>query len=244
MSLAEYLFAKQLRYGSDKSIQEIERTMKFIRDCVYQSLVELAVEKGAFPKFDPVAYGKSSFIRKLPVSLRMDIKEKGVRCVTGMAIAPTGTISLLADVTSGIEPLFSKAFRRNDRVGSRIYVHPLYSEFISKNKPLPDWFVDSFDMKPQDHFEVQSIIQKYVDSAVSKTINLPTGTSVDDLSKLLLEYIKDLKGVTVYVDGSRPEQVFNKLSYEEVSKVLKESNVVGTLSEDDVRCKDEGKCEI
>jgi len=243
MSLAEYLFAKQLRYGSDKSVQEIERTMKFVRDCVYQSLIELAVEKGSFPKFDPIAYCKSSFIRKLPVSLRMDIKEKGVRCVTGMSIAPTGTISLLADVTSGIEPLFSKSYRREDRVSSRIYVHPLYKEFVEKKEKLPEWFVDTYDLKPQDHFEVQSAIQRYVDGAVSKTINLPASTSVNDLSKLLLEYIKDLKGVTVYVDGSRPEQVFNKLSQKEVITALQKGSVSDSLSENDVMCNN-GSCEI
>jgi len=243
MSLAEYLFAKQLRYGSDKSVQEIERTMKFIRDCVYQSLIELAVEKGSFPKFDPVAYCKSSFIRKLPVNLRMDIKEKGVRCVTGMSVAPTGTISLLADVTSGIEPLFSKSYRRNDRVSSRIYVHPLYRELIQKEEEIPEWFVDTYDLKPQDHFEVQSAVQRYVDGAVSKTINLPSNTSINDLSKLLLEYIKDLKGVTVYVDGSRPEQVFNRLSKEEIIKALQTQNFNDTLSENDMKCS-RGTCEI
>jgi ribonucleoside-diphosphate reductase alpha chain len=82
MGLAEYLFAKGLKYGSDKAIVEIEKLMRFIRDTVYETLVELAQEKGAFPKFDPVPYGKASFIRKLPASLRMDIKEHGVRCCT------------------------------------------------------------------------------------------------------------------------------------------------------------------
>jgi ribonucleoside-diphosphate reductase alpha chain len=130
MGLAEYLFAKKVKYGSPKAINEIERLMRFIRDRTYETLVELAMEKGAFPKFDPIAYGKASFIRKLPASLRMDIKKHGVRCVTGMAIAPTGTISLIADVTSSIEPLFRKAYMRQDRVGDRMYVHPIYRSLL------------------------------------------------------------------------------------------------------------------
>ena len=97
MGLAEFLFAKELRYGSKDSIIEIEKHMRVIRDVVYQTLVELSVEKGSFPKFDPVAYGAASFIRKLPAQLRIEIKEKGVRCVTGLSIAPTGTISLLPE---------------------------------------------------------------------------------------------------------------------------------------------------
>jgi len=245
MGLAEYLFAKQVQYGSERSIIEIEKLMKFIRDNVYESLVELSVEKGAFPKFDSIQYLKASFIRKLPAPLRMDIKKKGVRCVTGMAIAPTGTISLLADVTSGIEPLFSKAYRRDDEVSSRVYIHDLYRECIENGQEIPEWFVDSFDIKPQDHFEVQSIVQKYVDGAVSKTINLPKDTTVQELDNLLLEYIKDLKGVTVYVDGSRDNQILNRLTSEEVSFELttNSSEVFGKRQEDDYKCAN-GSCEI
>jgi ribonucleoside-diphosphate reductase alpha chain len=224
MGLAEYLFAKKLKYGSPKAIAEIERLMRFIRDVTYETLVELAEEKGAFPKFDPIPYGKASFIRKLPASLRMAIKKKGVRCVTGLAIAPTGTISLIADATSGIEPLFRKAYMRHDRVGSRMYVHPLYKDFLLSGDELPDWYVDTDDLNPSDHFEVQVAVQKYVDGAVSKTINMPAGTTTDQLSSLMLEYIHDLKGVTVYVDGCREGQILNPVLEEEVLEYLEKSD--------------------
>jgi len=243
MGLAEYLFAKQAPYGSEKSIQEIERLMKVIRDTVYESLVELSVEKGAFPKFDPIKYTKASFIRKLPVSLRMDIKNKGVRCVTGMAFAPTGTISLLPEVTGGIEPLFSKSYRRDDRVSSRVYIHPLYRKLLERGEEIPDWYVDTDDLKPQDHFEIQSVIQKYVDGAVSKTINLPKDTTPEQLNDLLLEYAKDLKGVTVYVDGSREGQILNRLSKDETLDYLIKEGVSSSLVEEDVKCST-GSCEI
>lgn len=243
MGLAEYLFAKGLRYGSEKAIVEIERLMRFIRDTAYETLVELAREKGSFPKFDPVPYGKASFIRKLPASLRMDIKEHGVRCVTGLAIAPTGTISLIAEVTSGIEPLFRKAYLRSDRVGDRMYVHPIYRQLLESKGKVPEWYVDTDDLKPADHFEVQSIVQKYVDGAVSKTINMPAGTTAKQLSRLTLEYIHDLKGVTVYVDGSREGQILNKVTKKEVEKHLKDNKIKESADIESLSCAT-GSCEI
>ena len=243
MGLADYLFAKGLRYGSVRSIVEVERLMRFIRDTVYETLVELAQEKGAFPKFDPVPYGKASFIRKLPASLRLDIKEHGVRCVTGLAIAPTGTISLIADVNSGIEPLFRKAYLRTDRISERMYVHPIYQKLLKNNEKRPKWYVDTDDLKPSDHFEIQSVVQKYIDGAVSKTINMPKGTTPKQLSRLMLEYIHDLKGVTVYVDGSKKGQVLNKVTKAEVEKHLKENKVKGDADIEAVSCAT-GSCEM
>ena len=243
MGLAEYLFAKGLRYGSDKATIEIERLMRFIRDTIYETLVELADEKGSFPKFEPVPYGKASFIRKLPASLRMDIKEYGVRCVTAMALAPTGTISLLADVTSGIEPLFRKAYVRNDRVSNRMYIHPIYRDVLENKRSMPDWYVDTDDLVPHEHFEVQSIVQRYTDGAVSKTINMPVGITARKLSKLTLEYIHDLKGVTVYVDGSREGQILNKVEESEAIKYLKDNKITTDAGEESVNCAS-GVCEV
>ena len=243
LGVAEYLFAKKVRYGSDKSIMELDRLMQFIRNKCYEASVELAAEKGAFPAFDPVLYGKSSFIRKLPAPLRLDIKKYGIRNTTIMAIAPTGTISLLTPYTSSAEPLFAKAYERKDRVSNRIYVHPMYEKMLETGEEIPEWFVDSFDLKPQDHFNIQTVIQKYVDGSVSKTINLPRETTAEDLSRLLLENITDLKGVTVYRDGSRGEQPLNKLTKEDAVQYIKENKTVSTLATDDVMCAN-GKCEI
>jgi len=236
MGLADYLFAKELRYGSKEALAEIERLMKFIRDIAYQTSVELAVEKGAFPRFDPVYYGNSSFVRKLPAPLRMEIKSKGIRNVTLLSIAPTGTISLLRECSSGIEPLMFKSYKRRDRVGERVYIHPRYKNLLLTGNAVPSWFVDMTDLSPKDHFETQAMIQKYVDGAVSKTINLPAGTTADDLDKLLLEYTHDLKGVTVYVDGSRGGQVYENLTEEEAIEYIAGESVNDELSIDDVEC--------
>ena len=197
MGLADYLFAKELRYGSKEALVEIERLMRNIRDIAYQTSVEIAMEKGSFPKFDPVYYGNASFIRKLPASLRMDIKSKGIRNVTLLSIAPTGTISLLRECSGGIEPVMFKSFKRKDRVGERTYVHPKYKQLLLTGNKVPEWFVDMTDLTPKDHFETQAVIQRYVDGAVSKTINMPAGTTEADLSALLLEYVHELKGCTI-----------------------------------------------
>lgn len=241
--LADYLFVKNIRYGSEKSLIEIERLFKFIRDCSYKASIELAVEKGAFPRFDPIQYLKSSFIRKLPVSLRMEIKEKGIRNVTNMSIAPAGTISLITEYSSGIEPLFAKAMLRNDRVGKRMYIHPIYEQLLKNKEKIPEWYVDIHDLQPKDHFEVQSCIQKCVDASISKTINLPKETTIDGLDKLLLEYLKDLKGVTVYVDGSREGQILNKLTPEDIKQYIKDQKIESEMNESDVQCTS-GSCEI
>jgi ribonucleoside-diphosphate reductase alpha chain len=243
IGLAEYLFAKKVRYGSDKAVAETERLMQFIRNTCYQASMELAIEKGAFPQFDPVPYGKASFVRKLPAQLRMDIKKYGIRNCTSMALAPTGTISLIADYTSAIEPLFAKAMIRKDRVSERMYIHPKFQEMILNNEEIPEWFVDSFDLDPRDHFEMQVACQRYCDGSVSKTINLPKETTEEDLSSLMLEYIYDLKGVTVYRDGSREGQILNKVTEEEVRKYLLTDIAENNLDEDQVKCAT-GACEI
>jgi len=244
MGLSEYLFSKELRYGSKQSVLEIEKLMRFIRDCAYSASIELAVEKGSFPKFDSVQYGKASFIRKLPANIRRDIKEKGSRFTTILTCPPTGTTSLIPEVTSGIEPLFSKGYIRKDRIGERIYIHPKFIEFVKNKQKIPEWFVDTNDLTPEDHFEVQSVIQKYIDNSVSKTINMPEGTTKDQLDKLLLEYIRDLKGVTIFVDKSRDDQIYNKLSNEEIIKIInKQIKNDNTLGEEDIKCKN-GTCEL
>lgn len=243
MGLAEYLFAKGVKYGSERSIMEVEKLMRFLRDAVYEALVELSIEKGSFPKFDPIAYGKASFIRKLPASLRMDIKKHGVRCVTAMAIAPTGTISLLVEVCPSIEPLPYKAYKMNDRMGERVYIHPLYKNILLKNEKTPEWYVDINDLKPADHLEIQSIVQRYTDGAVSKTINMPKNTTPSDLSKLMLEYIHDLKGVTVYVDGTKKDQPITAISKSEAKKFLAENNIKTEMDEAAIQC-GEGTCEV
>ncbi len=244
MGLAEYLFAKKVRYGSPKAIDEVERVMKFIRDTVYDESIALAIEKGAFPKYDSSSYSKAHFVRGLPAKLRMRIKEHGIRNVTLLSIAPCGTISLLPEVTGSGEPLPFKAYMRHDRVGNRAYIHPIYKELLESGEDIPDWFVDTSDLKPEDHFETQVAIQKYTDGAVSKTLNMPKGITTDELSKLMLEYIYDLKGATVYVDGSREGQILNKMTKKEALAYLESNKQLDDCMDESTTMCASGKCEI
>ena len=219
MGLHDYLIAKELRYGSEESLAEIEKLYKFIRNVSYEASIKLADEKGPFPQYSN-EYTRASFVRKLPAKLRLAIKEHGIRNCTLVCSPPTGTTSLIPEVSPSIEPHFSLAYERKDRVSNRYYIHP---EIINRVGNKSNWLVDSSDLTPADHLEVQSLVQKYTDNAVSKTINFPKGSTHTDIGDLLLEYIKDLKGVTVYVDGSRGEQPLNRLSIKQVKKILSES---------------------
>ena len=241
MGLAEYLFQKNVRYGSKEATRVINRLMENLRNYAYEASCKLAEEKEPFPKFDTKEYSKAHFFKTLPVSIRMDIKKYGMRNVSVMAIAPTGTISLLPEVTSSIEPLPFKAYLRHDEVGDRAYIHNIYKEILEKDEKTPDWYVDSHDLKPQDHFETQAAVQKYLDGAVSKTINCPKGFKPEQLSDLLLEYIRDLKGVTLYVDGSREGQILNPMSKKDAKKYLQEGKVIKEQVEQDCSS---GACDL
>lgn len=241
MGLAEYLFAKGVRYGSEGATRVINRLMENIRNYAYEASCRLSKEKEPFPKFDVKEYSKAHFFKTLPASLRMDIKKHGMRNVSVMAVAPTGTISLLPEVSSSVEPLFCKAYLRHDEVGDRAYIHPIYKDILEKNEKTPEWYVDSFDLTPQDHFETQVAVQKFLDGAVSKTINCPKGFKPEQLSDLLLEYIRDLKGVTLYVDGSREGQILNPMTKKDAKKFLNEGKVVNDQAEQE--CKT-GSCEL
>lgn len=247
MGLADMLFSLRLRYGSDDAIDFVGKLFKRIRNYAYKAEVKLATEKGSFPAFDGTLYSKASFIRTLPPSLRKDIRNHGTRNVTCLAIAPTGTISLIADCTSSIEPLYAKAYERNDRVSRRVYIHPSLTDTEKNSKKdgkkleVPQYIVDTQDLLPQEHIDTQIETQRYVDGAVSKTINLPISFTADNLSSLLLESIQDLKGITVYRDGSRKGQIINRIPDKDIHKYINVST--DEASKETVQCA-RGTCEI
>lgn len=207
MGLGDALIKMKVRYGSDQSIKIIDKIYSTIRNVAYETSTEIAREKGPFPKFNANKYLKGYFIKKLPVSVREKIRKNGIRNSVLLQQAPTGSTSLLAGVTSGIEPVYEFSFIRRDRLGEHKLFHPLFDEWKKEHPedPVPDYFVSANDLKPEDHVKVQAAIQKYVDASISKTVNAPNNHTVADVQKLYrMAYELGCKGMTYMRDGSRP----------------------------------------
>ncbi len=184
----------------------IERIYTTIRDAAYEASTDIAAEKGAFPRFEREKYMQGQFIKRLPKSTQAKIREQGIRNAVLLTQAPTGTTSLLAGVSSGIEPVYDFAMVRRDRTGEHILYHPLLQEWRDKhpNEPTPDYFVASNDLTPEEHVRVQATIQRYTDSSISKTVNAPNNHTVEQVQTLYrLAYEMGCKGITYYRDGSR-----------------------------------------
>lgn len=207
MGLGDALIKMKLRYGSDESIKVIDKVYKLIRDAVYDASVDNSKEKGAFPKFDKKKYLQGYFIKQLPENIKKKMLKYGIRNSILTQQAPTGSTSLLAGTTSGIEPVYEFSFIRRDRLGEHTLYHPLFDEWKKNHPtdPIPDYFVSANSLTPADHVKVQAAIQRYVDASISKTVNAPNSHTVDDVKKLYsLAYELGCKGVTYMRDGSRP----------------------------------------
>jgi ribonucleoside-diphosphate reductase alpha chain len=206
LGLADALIKMKIRYGSEESLEVIEKIFKTLRDVSYETSIDLAKTKGSFPKFDADKYLKSGFIKTLPDDLKKKIKKHGIRNALIITEAPTGKIALLAGASSGIEPVFSFSYVQKDRLGERTMYHTLYKEWMDKNKDseAPSYFVVADDLTPTEHINIQSLIQKYTDSSISKTVNAPKTHTVDDVKKLYeLAYVTGCKGVSYMREGSR-----------------------------------------
>lgn len=207
MGLGDVLIKMKIRYGSEKSLEVIEKIYKTIRDTAYDASSDLAKEKEAFPKFDPEKYTKSYFVSKLPESLRKKIKKQGVRNSVILMQAPTGSTSLMAGVTSGIEPVFEFSYVRRDRLGEHVIYHPMFDAWRKEHpgEEKPDYFVSAQELTPEAHVKVQATIQKYVDASISKTVNAPETFTVNDVKRLYtMAYDLGCKGIAFMRSGSRP----------------------------------------
>jgi ribonucleoside-diphosphate reductase alpha chain len=207
--LADALVMCRVRYGSAAAVAKTEEWMAAIRRHAYLASVELAKEKGAFPLFDATAYLQSPSIQDLDEDVQEAIRTHGIRNALLTSIAPTGTISLFANnVSSGLEPIFSYSYTRNvlQRDGSKMqeevadFAYRLYREkFGTDGDDLPDYFVDVAGLTPAEHVAMQACIQKYVDSSISKTINVPEDISFDDFKDVYMQAYKlGCKGCTTY----------------------------------------------
>jgi len=221
MGFADLLFQLKIPYNSEEALAMAEEVMKFVQDTSHQASAKLAEQRGVFNNFN-----KSVFKRR---------KKARYRNATTTTIAPTGTLSIIADCSSGVEPLFALSFVRtvmdNDRL---MEVNPHFEKVARErgfyNDALMDKiadegslahidaipedvkrvFVTAHDISPEWHIRMQAAFQKYTDNAVSKTVNLPSDATVEDVQRIYdLAHELDCKGVTIYRDGSKENQVLS-----------------------------------
>ncbi|MBY9001739.1 MAG: TSCPD domain-containing protein, partial [Candidatus Heimdallarchaeota archaeon] len=230
MGFADLLVSIGVPYNSKKAFETAEKVMSFIQEKARDESSKLGKERGNFPNFE-----KSIFKEKY----------KYMRNATTTTIAPTGTISLIAGCSSGIEPYYAIAFTRNVLNGKKLFdVNPLFEEKLKEKeihseellelvantntiqeleeipKKIRQLFVTTHDITYTDHIEMQASFQKYVDNATSKTINFSSSATKEDIAEsYLFAYKKGCKGITVYRDGSRKYQVLSTKKTETKDKI-------------------------
>ena len=210
--LADALLMKGMRYGTEEAAEQTERWMHRIARAAYLASVELAKEKGAFPLFDADAYLASGTMQAMDEDVRAAVAEHGIRNALLTSVAPTGTISLYAgNVSSGIEPVFAYSYTRKvlQKDGSRTeeevedYAVQMWRDKFG-DAELPDYFVNAQMLEPEDHVRMQAAAQKWVDSSISKTINVPEDISFEAFKNVYMQaYETGCKGCTTY----RPNDV-------------------------------------
>jgi len=205
--LADVFMMLGYRYGDADSLVIADNIMRTLCHTAYQTSIDLAKEKGAFPLFDRDAYLATPFVRTLPDEIREGIARHGIRNSHLTAIAPAGTISLLAgNVSSGLEPVFDYRYQRNLVMGDanpgtvelEDYAYHRWRR-QHDNDCLPDHFATATEISPQTHLEVQSVLQNYVDNAISKTINVPEDITFGEFKSLYTTaFNKGLKGCAAF----------------------------------------------
>lgn len=224
MGLADLLIYCEKEYGSEEGNRLVDEVFEVIATTAYRASVELSKEKGSFPfltgsteeetKALRKAFVETGFMKKMPEDVRHDIEEYGIRNSHLLTVAPTGSTGTMVGVSTGLEPYFSFTYYRSGRLGKFIEVKADIVEDYLKRNPdadadnLPEWFISSMSLAPQAHADVQCVIQNWIDSSISKTVNAPRGYTVEQVEKVYERLYKGgAKGGTVYVDGSRDSQV-------------------------------------
>ncbi|MBN1218376.1 MAG: adenosylcobalamin-dependent ribonucleoside-diphosphate reductase [Anaerolineae bacterium] len=221
MGLAEMFIRLKIRYGSPKSVEFLDRLYRFIATEAYLASADNAAEKGSFPMFDTGKFLQSGFMQAMPHPVREAVAKKGIRNVTLLTQAPTGTTGTMVNTSTGIEPFYFWSFQRTGRMGTHEERVTVYDEWVTAHpdQPLPNYFVTAMDLQPEEHVQVQATIQRWVDSSISKTCNTPNSYTVQKTRELYeLMYELGCKGGTIYRDGSRDTQVL-ELKEEDKQKI-------------------------
>lgn len=233
MGFADLCLQKRVTYGSEESALLAETMMDFFRKESWKASLELGEEKGVMPEFQPnrdlyedLIYNEVGLDRSIPLTPR------NYEVTT---VAPTGTISLVAETSSGCEPNFSYAYVRRDTIGTRTYAHPVAAKvlgieldnsdpasiehaaayIVEHRDKLPEYFVDAMTLDPGDHLRVLKAFQDHVDNSISKTVNAPASYSLEDTDRVhRLAWKMGVKAVSYYRDGSRDNQVLTAVSAE------------------------------
>lgn len=240
MGLHDMLIYCETEYGSEKGNQLVDQVFEAIATTAYKTSVELAKEKGSFPFLTGEtqddtnrlrkAFINTGFMKKMPEDVRQSIVENGIRNSHLLTVAPTGSTGTMVGVSTGLEPYFSFSYFRSGRLGKFIEVKAdIVQEYLDQHPEtdpdnLPSWFVSAMELPPEAHADVQCVIQRWIDSSISKTVNAPKGYSVEQVEKVYVRlYHGGAKGGTVYVDGSRDSQVLTlKAEENDAPSVFKE----------------------
>ncbi|MDM5334478.1 vitamin B12-dependent ribonucleotide reductase [Ureibacillus composti] len=224
MGLADLLIYCEKEYGSEEGNELVDRVFEAIAVTAYETSIELGKERGSFPFLQGEteeetnrlreAFINTGYMQKMPEHVRQGVLENGIRNSHLLTVAPTGSTGTMVGVATGLEPYFSFVYYRSGRLGKFIEVKAeIVKEYLDANPAaeennLPHWFISSMELTPEAHADVQCIIQRWVDSSISKTVNAPKGYTVEQVQKVYERLYKGgAKGGTVYVDGSRDSQV-------------------------------------
>jgi len=238
MGIHDMLIELGLSYASSEGRDVAETVLRTIRNTAYNASIGLAVEKGAFPLFDKDKFSQSGFIKTLPNELQDRIISFGIRNCTVLSQAPTGTIGTMYGVSTGCEPWFALAFQRNSRLGSYEDGCQAFLRWRKENpnkETVPPYFITAQEISPEDHIKMMILFSKYMDSAVSKTVNLPNEATVDDVKKAFWYAMKNgVKGITVFRDGCK-DGVLVKKSEDKPAKEIEEAKELDEVTTDDVK---------
>ena len=224
MGLADLLIYNKKRYGSKEGNELVDKVFETIAVTAYETSIELAKEKGAFPFLIGETeeetlelrnkFINTGYMKRMPEHVRQGVLEHGIRNSHLLTVAPTGSTGTMAGVSTGLEPYFAFKYFRSGRLGKFIEVNQgIVKEYLDAHPEadednLPDFFVSAMELSPEDHVDAQTTIQRWVDSSISKTVNAPAGYTEEQVQKVYERLYKGgAKGGTVYVDGSRDSQV-------------------------------------
>lgn len=224
MGLADLLIYTEHVYGSEEGNKIVDEVFKTIAVSAYEESIALAKEKGSFPfligendeetRVLRQKFVQTGYMQKMPDHIREGVLEHGIRNSHLLTVAPTGSTGTMVGVATGLEPYFAFKYFRSGRLGKFIEVNAeIVQEYLDAHpeadaENLPEFFVEAMSLAPEAHVDVQTTIQRWVDSSISKTVNAPKGYQVSQVQSIYERLYKGgAKGGTVYVDGSRDSQV-------------------------------------